>query len=57
MVYVILEGLLVTMFPDNKFQEVFRKLHSRSPRVKGESRESSPSIEHMLPGGAHKRKR
>jgi sorting nexin-13 len=32
---VILEGLLLTMFPENKFDEVFRKLHSRSPRVKG----------------------
>ena len=34
MAYVILEGLLETVFPDNEFQEVFRKMHSRSPRVK-----------------------
>ena len=31
--YVFLEGFLVTLFPDNKFQEVLRKIHSQSPRV------------------------
>ncbi|ELT94954.1 hypothetical protein CAPTEDRAFT_222037 [Capitella teleta] len=36
LVCVILEALLLTMFPDNKFAEVFRKIHSRSPRVRGE---------------------
>ena len=34
LVYVILEGMLETLFTDNKFPEVFRKLHSRSQRVK-----------------------
>lgn len=33
LMYVILEGILETLFPDNKFPEVFRKMHSRSPRV------------------------
>ena len=33
LVYVILEGLLETLFPDNKFPEVFCKMHSRSDRV------------------------
>lgn len=32
--YVILEGMLETLFPENKFEDVFRKIHSRSPRVK-----------------------
>ena len=36
LVYVILEGMLETLFTDNKFPEVFRKLHSRSQRVKKE---------------------
>ncbi|XP_055874295.1 sorting nexin-13-like isoform X2 [Biomphalaria glabrata] len=31
--YVVLEGVLVTLFPDNKFQAIFRKLHSRSKRA------------------------
>lgn len=31
--YVVLEGVLITLFPDNKFQDLFRKLHSRSTRV------------------------
>jgi sorting nexin-13 len=34
LVYVILEGILETMFPGHKFPEVFRTIHSRSPRVK-----------------------
>ena len=33
LVYVILEGMLVTLFSDNKFRDVFQQLHSRSPRV------------------------
>ncbi|XP_059170227.1 sorting nexin-13-like isoform X2 [Physella acuta] len=31
--YVVLEGVLVTLFPENKFQAIFRKLHSRSERA------------------------
>nr|KAG5714324.1 hypothetical protein BaRGS_018541 [Batillaria attramentaria] len=32
--YVFLEGVLDTLFPDNKFRNLFRKQHSRSERVK-----------------------
>ncbi|XP_025093376.1 sorting nexin-13-like isoform X1 [Pomacea canaliculata] len=32
--YVFLEGVLETLFPDNKFDELFHKEHSRSERVK-----------------------
>ena len=42
LVYVILEGMLETLFPDNKFPEVFRKMHSRSPRVN--KAQASPKI-------------
>ena len=28
LVYVVLEDLLVTVFPDNKFPKVFQRLHS-----------------------------
>ncbi|XP_074658883.1 sorting nexin-13-like [Tubulanus polymorphus] len=34
LVYVFLEGFLETLFPDNKFRDVFRKIHSQSGRVK-----------------------
>lgn len=34
LVYVILEGVIETLFPQNKFKELFRKLHSQSPRLK-----------------------
>ena len=30
--YVILEGALETMFPDNKFDEVFRKMHTHQQK-------------------------
>ncbi|XP_051519396.1 sorting nexin-13-like isoform X4 [Myxocyprinus asiaticus] len=33
LVYVFLEGILETLFPQYKFPELFQKLHSRSPRV------------------------
>ena len=33
LLYVVLEGVLTTMFPDNKFQTLFRNLHSKSTRV------------------------
>ena len=34
LVYVCLEGVIETLFPQNKFKEVFRKLHSQSSRLK-----------------------
>ena len=39
--YVILEGVLETMFPDNKFDEVFRKIHTRSSRARKEQHTES----------------
>ncbi|CAL1526462.1 unnamed protein product [Lymnaea stagnalis] len=42
--YVVLEGVLVTLFPDNKFQTIFRTLHSRSTRVeKVDGNKQTPS--------------
>ncbi|GFR95029.1 sorting nexin-13 [Elysia marginata] len=32
-VYVVLEGVLANLFPENKFQNLFRKLHSKSKRA------------------------
>lgn len=32
-VYVFLEGVIITLFPQNKFAELFQRLHSRSERV------------------------
>ena len=32
--FVFLEGVLETLFPENKFDHLFRKQHSRSQRVK-----------------------
>ena len=34
LVYVCLEGVIETLFPQNKFKELFRKLHSQSSRLK-----------------------
>ena len=34
LVYVCLEGVIETLFPQNKFKEVFKKLHSKSSRLK-----------------------
>ncbi|XP_045168136.1 sorting nexin-13-like isoform X2 [Mercenaria mercenaria] len=34
LVYVVLEGIIETLFPQNKFKELFRKLHSQSDRLK-----------------------
>lgn len=28
--YVLLEGILEQLFPDNKFSEIFRKIHART---------------------------
>ena len=44
LVYVIFEGMLETLFPDNKFDDVFRKIHSRSPRVKKNSATTTASV-------------
>ncbi|XP_052248874.1 sorting nexin-13-like [Dreissena polymorpha] len=34
LVYVILEGVIETLFPENRFKELFRKMHSQSARLK-----------------------
>ncbi|XP_060579066.1 sorting nexin-13-like isoform X2 [Ruditapes philippinarum] len=34
LVYVVLEGVIETLFPQNKFKELFRKLHSQSDRLR-----------------------
>ncbi|XP_038077949.1 sorting nexin-13-like isoform X2 [Patiria miniata] len=34
LLYVVLEGLLTIIFRTNKFKEIFRKLHSQSPRLR-----------------------
>jgi sorting nexin-13 len=34
LVYVFLEGVIITLFPQNKFTTLFSKLHSRSSRLK-----------------------
>ncbi|XP_041367207.1 sorting nexin-13-like isoform X2 [Gigantopelta aegis] len=39
LIYVCLEGVLETLFPTNKFHALFRKLHSKSKRVKEGGRE------------------
>ena len=41
LVYVFIEGMLDTLFPQNKFLDIFRKLHSKSPRQKSDYRSSS----------------
>lgn len=40
LIYVILEGIIETLFPKNKFKELFRKLHSQSARLKADMPES-----------------
>ena len=32
LLYVFLERLLVTVFPENRFEKIFAQLHSKSPR-------------------------
>ncbi|XP_071956035.1 sorting nexin-13-like isoform X2 [Antedon mediterranea] len=39
-VYVCLEGYIETVFPENKFPETFRKLHSLSQRVRDRPKET-----------------
>ena len=34
LLYVILEGILETLFPHNKFRDMFHKVHSHSERVR-----------------------
>ncbi|XP_078573316.1 sorting nexin-13-like isoform X3 [Branchiostoma floridae x Branchiostoma japonicum] len=51
LLYVVLEGILETLFPENKFREIFIKLHSKSPRIKARMDTRAP------PGGQNKKDR
>ncbi|RWS17369.1 sorting nexin-like protein [Dinothrombium tinctorium] len=35
LLFVLFEGFLQILFPDNYFKEIFQRLHSQSPRLKG----------------------
>ena len=49
-VYVVLEGVLTTLFPENKFPALFRNLHSKSTRVQKvkEQKEQQAAAEALL---------
>ena len=34
LVIVILEGIIQTVFPEHKFETIFKKLHSKSSRIR-----------------------
>ena len=40
LLYVLLEGILETLFPQHNLPQIFRKLHSRSGRVKDDLKTS-----------------
>ena len=42
LVYVVLEGVIETLFPQNKFKELFRKLHSQSDRLRVANSKNEP---------------
>ncbi|XP_034255128.1 sorting nexin-13 [Thrips palmi] len=48
LVYVLLEGYLVTMFPQHNLDSTFRKLHSRSSRVRDDFKTSQRSKQDLL---------
>uniref|UniRef100_A0A224Z721 Sorting nexin 13 n=1 Tax=Rhipicephalus zambeziensis TaxID=60191 RepID=A0A224Z721_9ACAR len=41
--YVLLEGFLATLFPNNRFTELFRKMHAESPTISTTSLSSTSS--------------
>ncbi|KAK8787153.1 hypothetical protein V5799_023072 [Amblyomma americanum] len=41
--YVLLEGFLATLFPNNRFTELFRKMHAESPTISTTSLSSNSS--------------
>lgn len=45
LVYVCLEGVIQTLFPDNKFPELFEKLHSRSNRKTTQNLNDRPEVD------------
>ncbi|CAG0880415.1 unnamed protein product [Darwinula stevensoni] len=44
LVYLILEGLLVTVFPRNQFHKLFTEFHHQSPRVSTKASTRSPGV-------------
>nr|CAD7455834.1 unnamed protein product [Timema tahoe] len=40
LLYVLLEGILEVLFPQHNLPQIFRKLHSRSPRVRDDFKTS-----------------
>jgi len=38
LVIVILEGIIITLFPEHKFKNIFKKLHSNSSRIRNDLR-------------------
>ena len=55
-VYVFLEGVIITLFPQNKFQELFTRLHSQSERVANHLAKMKESTDNAE-SGARKRRR
>lgn len=47
LVYVLLEGIIETLFPKNQFSDIFRKLHSSSPHTSETSNQSDKQINHQ----------
>lgn len=41
--YVLLEGFLATLFPSNRFSELFRRMHAESPTISTTSLSSTSS--------------
>lgn len=41
--YVLLEGFLATLFPNNRFHELFRTMHAKSPTISTASASSNNS--------------
>lgn len=56
-VYVFLEGVIITLFPQNKFPELFTRLHSQSDRVVNHiAKMKENNVDNSEPG-ARKRRR
>lgn len=56
-VYVFLEGVIITLFPQNKFPELFTRLHSRSDRVVNHIAKMKEKNADSSESGARKRRR
>lgn len=56
-VYVFLEGVIITLFPQNKFPELFTRLHSQSDRVVNHIAKMKENNVDSSEPGARKRRR